>query len=369
MNKISGIYKIENLMNHKLYIGQSDDLYRREKSHFECLRGNRHHNKHLQYSFNKYGENNFKFEIIEECNVNVLDERETYWISHFDSFKHGYNQNIGGNGNRGWIVSEESRLKMSLNHADFSGENNWMYGKSLYDILDEDGVKKWKHNISIANTGEKNGFYGKHHTDETKAKISRAKIGKYIGKLNPLFGTHHTEEQNKKVGNIIHERYVNGTLINPNKISVVCLNTMKIFNSITEAGTYYDICPSAIVECGNGNYHTAGTINGVGLVWMHYDEYLKNKDNMDIDKIIIDANNKRNRKGEFSSVSKQVICLNTKQIFGSARQAGLQLHIDNSSISKCCKEKLKFAGKDSITNEKLIWMFYGDYIANQAKAC
>jgi len=366
MNKISGIYKIENLVNHKLYIGQSDDLYRREQAHFNELKGNRHYNRHLQASYNKYGADNFKFEIVEECNINLLDEREIYWISYFNSFKCGYNQNLGGGSNRGWIPSEETRLKMSLNHADFSGKNNCMYGKSLYDVLTEDEVKKWKHNSSIANSGKNNGFYGKRHTDETKAKISQSRTGKCKGKDSPNYGKHISKKQMNKMRQGYIDKYHDNS---PLSVPVICLNTMEIFNSISKAAKFYNISSTTIVECGNGNNYTAGTINGIGLVWMHYNDYLKNKDKIDIDKIITDTNDRRMHKGKFSYASKQVICLNTKQIFDSATDAGNKLHIDNSGIGKCCKGKLKFAGKDTITNENLVWMFYDDYVANQAKAC
>jgi len=59
MNK-SGIYKIVNLVNDKIYIGSSINLKNREKDHFKDLKGNYHSNRYLQYAFNKYGENNFR---------------------------------------------------------------------------------------------------------------------------------------------------------------------------------------------------------------------------------------------------------------------------------------------------------------------
>ena len=62
-----GIYKIENLINHKVYIGQSIDIAGRWLEHQIDLKGNRHRSRHLQFAWNKYGPENFSFEVLEEC--------------------------------------------------------------------------------------------------------------------------------------------------------------------------------------------------------------------------------------------------------------------------------------------------------------
>ena len=109
---ITGIYKIENLMNHKKYIGQASDIYWRWYHHKSDLNTNHHHNKHLQSAWNKYGANNFDFSIIEQCSLNKLDERETYWINKFDSYNTGYNLDLGGKGIRGYKHTKEELDKM-----------------------------------------------------------------------------------------------------------------------------------------------------------------------------------------------------------------------------------------------------------------
>ena len=65
----AGIYIIENLINNKIYVGSSINLKRRKYFHFNYLRNNKHGNKHLQLSFNKYGEECFNFKIIECISV------------------------------------------------------------------------------------------------------------------------------------------------------------------------------------------------------------------------------------------------------------------------------------------------------------
>lgn len=87
------IYKIENLINHKIYIGQTNNPKRRFQEHrVKGYEADTH--KVLYYAFNKYGLDNFNFEIIEE--TENADEREKYWIKYYDSFENGYNMTEGG---------------------------------------------------------------------------------------------------------------------------------------------------------------------------------------------------------------------------------------------------------------------------------
>lgn len=110
-----GIYKITNLVNNKVYIGQSISIERRFKDHVSGLNGGYGHNLHFQNAWNKYGQDNFKFEILEEIeNCNLLDEREIYYISLYNSNnpKYGYNKTIGGNT---ILIDENYRIYISKN--------------------------------------------------------------------------------------------------------------------------------------------------------------------------------------------------------------------------------------------------------------
>lgn len=109
------IYKITNLVNLKVYIGQTTkSVHTRFIQHRSRLRRNTHDNSHLQFAWNKYGEESFRFEAIDTGeHVFSLDNLERYWIQLFDSMdpEKGYNKQSGGGVNR--INCEETRLKIS----------------------------------------------------------------------------------------------------------------------------------------------------------------------------------------------------------------------------------------------------------------
>lgn len=86
--KLSGVYKISNTLNEHFYIGSSKDSYGRWYNHRSALRANRHHSQYLQRAWSKYGEEAFKFEMIEECPKENLLEREQHYI---DLLKPTYN--------------------------------------------------------------------------------------------------------------------------------------------------------------------------------------------------------------------------------------------------------------------------------------
>lgn len=104
----SGIYKIKNLINNKFYIGSAVSLLSRYHTHKNNLVYNKHTNKHLQSAINKYGIENFKFEVVEECSKDVILEREQYYI---DTLKPVYNKCLIAGNSFGIKRSEEYKEK------------------------------------------------------------------------------------------------------------------------------------------------------------------------------------------------------------------------------------------------------------------
>lgn len=96
-----GIYKITNIKNNKIYIGQSVNIESRWKKHRTgpFSKNNSQYNSSLYRAIRKYGISNFKFEIIEECPKENLNDREIFWISYYNSNNPdiGYNLTSGGN--------------------------------------------------------------------------------------------------------------------------------------------------------------------------------------------------------------------------------------------------------------------------------
>lgn len=97
-----GIYKITNQINNKIYIGQSINIESRWQKHKYRYNNQNYtgYDYYIYRAMRKYGIDNFNFEVIEECKISELDERERFWIKHYDSYKNGYNETEGGNNAR-----------------------------------------------------------------------------------------------------------------------------------------------------------------------------------------------------------------------------------------------------------------------------
>lgn len=128
-----GIYKITNLINNKIYIGQSIDCQRRWAEHKRAgqinpnsVKNKRDYNLPIHCAIRKYGIKNFQFEVIEECERNVLDVKEQYWIGFYKSNLKdiGYNLTIGGQKNFALSGEKHSQAKLNQKQVD-----------EIYDLL------------------------------------------------------------------------------------------------------------------------------------------------------------------------------------------------------------------------------------------
>lgn len=184
-NIITGIYCIENMRNGKKYIGQSKNIKDRWRRHKSSLRNLKHDNSYLQESWIVYGESAFNFYVLEECAIDDLDERERYYIDVFEtmSYERGYNLTSGGNS--GSALSEVSRQKLSKSITA-------SYTEELKEIRRQDTLKYWSNPENKKRIlGENNVMYGKHHSEESKRKMSEVKKSKHTiswrRNLTPVF--------------------------------------------------------------------------------------------------------------------------------------------------------------------------------------
>jgi group I intron endonuclease len=167
----SGIYSITNSLNGKVYIGSSSNLRRRKYNHWYQLKKGIHPNAHLQNACSKYGRDIFHFTVLEYCEPVCLLSREDFWISQLESNNPDKGYNFTGAQRR--EHTEETRAKISASRkGKCTGDKNPSKRPEVIAKL----------------SGENNHFFGKSHTEESKAKISVTKIG-----------TRHTEETKAKM--------------------------------------------------------------------------------------------------------------------------------------------------------------------------
>lgn len=130
-----GIYMIINSIDNKIYIGQSINIKKRFQSHKQKLKSNTHYNIHLQNAWNKYGEDNFYFTILCECEKEKLNELEEYYIFCLDAtnLEIGYNVALGGNSS---ITSETTKNKLSaLNQGEKHPKSKAIYCIELNKVF------------------------------------------------------------------------------------------------------------------------------------------------------------------------------------------------------------------------------------------
>jgi group I intron endonuclease len=168
----SGIYKITNRANGKIYLGQAINLDKRLRQHKSELRNNKHKNNHLQAAYNKYGASAFTFEPILYCDESLLNEYEIDLIYLSESYKPeiGYNKTMGGESERpteevkakmskaklGNTHTEESKVKMSIIKRGINNAEAKLTEDNVIDILktcnDSKSMKNAaiKYNVSFA---------------------------------------------------------------------------------------------------------------------------------------------------------------------------------------------------------------------------
>jgi group I intron endonuclease len=163
----TGVYCWLNLVNSKMYIGGAyGSLHRRHRNYLSLFARGKCHNRHLQYAWDKYGEENFKFLVFRRCPASEVAAYETLYIEIFQATdsKHGYNICKDARSRLGVKHSDEARAKMSKT-------KKGMVGPRTGAVLSAETKAK----ISATKTGRK-------MSDESRAKMSKARMGR---KMSP----------------------------------------------------------------------------------------------------------------------------------------------------------------------------------------
>lgn len=238
------IYLVTNLVNNKKYIGQTKKG-RLKRRWFEHSKVDLNDNRVFHNAIKKYGIENFKIEIIEtNISEELIDEREKYYIEYFNTFylnNQGYNMTLGGQGVHGYTFSEETK-----------------------QLISESNIKAWqeikkdhkKYTQLCLNRSK--ALKGRKMPDTQKIKLSKI-ASQRIGEKNPFFGKHFSEESKEKLRNALAKNF--------SPINAFDLKTgelWKTFRFATDAVAELNLQPAAnsriLLVCKEQKGHAYGYI-------------------------------------------------------------------------------------------------------------
>jgi recombination protein RecT len=169
-------------------------------------------NYEISRAIKEFGIENFKFEVIEECNKNLLHEREKYWIS---KLAPEYNKNNGGLGNLGYKPSDKTKALLSE------------YGKTQW-------VNKTEAEREFIKTNNLKGRpVGYKHLESTKQKLREINLGKKM-----------SEETKRKIS--VANKGKNDNRSHFKKVAGFNEFCFYLFDSVKEAGEFFGVKPYRI---------------------------------------------------------------------------------------------------------------------------
>jgi group I intron endonuclease len=278
------IYKITNLVNNKIYIGQTcRTIEQRWKEHLKrrLYENGNGYNYHLYKSMRKYGTENFIIEEIEYCNDDILNEREMFWIQEYESFNPdiGYNATMGGSGSRIYNYNEvyerydngESLVEISLNmnisrsyleqiiklHENYSHEEVWNRAKLYSSKTRGTPVCQYDLDGNFINT-----FNSAKEAERLVPKTSKSNIRKSCINKSGLSGGFQWRFLNDDPPGIYSGRGV----YDPKPVYQYNLDgeLIRSFDSINKASKITNVDYRSIIACCNKKYKTAG-----GYIWSY----------------------------------------------------------------------------------------------------
>lgn len=347
------IYKITNIINNKVYIGQTTKTVEaRWKQH---KRNSVSKKYALYYAMRKYGIDNFKIETLEQCNNKDLDEKEIEWIAFYNSYREGYNMTLGGGGTSNYDY--EAIYKM------------WQEGKDIFEIHEKIGCRREKiYEILLSYNIEKedidkyrrkrekknilqysrNGILvNEYYTlEDASQKVNSCieNIGRACRRGNTAEGYFWKYANNEKeIADIIQEYYERKSKINTKSVCQIDFKgkIVKIWPSLTAASEYF--------RCSLQNIKRSishPTENACGFLW----EFEENKGN--ISQRVQTYLNRPGVKAISLEVKQYSMTGEYIKTFPSMKKASEETGIERTALQK--------AVRNYYTSGGYVWVLVGD---------
>jgi group I intron endonuclease len=190
----AGIYRITNLVTKKVYIGSTvKQLNRRWASHITNLEKNKHHSPYLQSSWNKYGKENFQIDVVEICfdtTKEYVNEREQWWLEHYQSFYSDYGYNVNKKADRKtYTQNQKDKVALRKNPEGFLIYDNKddLDPIQVFNLKDFCEKQGWNYEGCFATAcGRRRSYKGKiiKYADFSKNKKQVSEYQKYMLKEN-----------------------------------------------------------------------------------------------------------------------------------------------------------------------------------------
>lgn len=245
-NHYNCIYMYINKINGKRYIGQTNDFIRRHMEHKKPSTNE----QPIDIAFNKYGADNFEIVILaENLTEEQMNEYEKFFIKRYNTLvinDKGYNIKDGGK------------------------EEHWM------KYATEDKKEAFKQKCR-ERRGENHPLYGTKASDEARKNMSKAQkeLAQREDYINPFKGKHHTDETKDRISKTLKENGTCKGANNPSAKAVVCIETGEVFQTMQDAAEWCgQKCITSIAKSCKGKVKSAGKhpITKEKLHWKYYKE-------------------------------------------------------------------------------------------------
>ena len=245
---MTAIYKIRNVVNGKFYVGSTVDTRVRFQCHRRQLRKGKHHCAPLQYAWNKYGEDCFKFEVVEKVEAaDLLHAIENRWLEEHHGKPYCYNVSKCADAfMRGLKFSDDHKAKIAA--ANMGNKSSLGYKRTPEEC-----------EIIRQRARTKKNFLGRKHTDEAKAVMSEKAKGfqRRLGHTNSpehrarqsagMRGIPKSPEHIEKIRQrMIGTSYAKGRIVTPEQRAlfhkaIVETTTGLEFESVKAAAAHFGI--------------------------------------------------------------------------------------------------------------------------------